>query len=324
MLFGVYGVVVNRQRVVRAVLPSAVVAGLVVAGGAVVVATTGGDATATATGRQISATEAAATTSYWTPARMKAATPLGVTASAARSRSAARVATAPSGWKTGTYFHGLPSLGALFLHNGTGDHYCTASVIDSSKKNLLITAAHCIHGGKGSGYATNVAFVPKYDAKTMPYGMWTAKLLVVPSGWQRSTDPDLDFGFIAIRPRPSDGKQIAQVVGNNTLVKDKGFTNSVYVDGYPDIRYEAADHPIYCRNTTKKQSTYQMRFDCDGYTNGTSGSPWLMNYNPKTRVGQVVGVLGGYQKGGNVSWISYAAYFDKDVWNLRAAANQQA
>ena len=35
MLFEVYGVVVNRQRVVRAVLPSAVVAGLVVAGGAV-------------------------------------------------------------------------------------------------------------------------------------------------------------------------------------------------------------------------------------------------------------------------------------------------
>src|ERR1700737_2337523 len=34
--------------------------------------------------------------------------------------------------------------GALFYNDASGDHFCTASVVESPKMNLLITAAHCI------------------------------------------------------------------------------------------------------------------------------------------------------------------------------------
>ena len=37
-------------------------------------------------------------------------------------------------------------VGALFEHDAGGGHFCTASVVASPGKDLLITAAHCING----------------------------------------------------------------------------------------------------------------------------------------------------------------------------------
>ncbi|MCW2912679.1 MAG: hypothetical protein JWN52_747 [Actinomycetia bacterium] len=295
------------------VLPSAVVGGLVVVGGGALAAVSWGSDSGSLS-RQVGVAEAAVSESYWTPERMEGATPADPKVPGA----AAPNATSRTALRSATVFHGVPAIGALFFKNGSGDHYCTASVIDSSKRNLLITAAHCIHGGKGKGYVSNVAFVPKYDAGKRPYGIWTAKLLAVKWGWTHYSDPDLDFGFVAVNPR--GGKKIADVVGNNRLAINKGFGRTVNVAGYP----AGKEHPIYCRTITKKRSKYQVRFDCGGFTGGTSGSPWMLWYNSKTKTGYTNGVIGGYQRGGNVSYISYSPYFDKDVWNLRDFADKAA
>ena len=50
-----------------------------------------------------------------------------------------------------------------------------------------------------------------------------------------------------------------------------------------------------------------MVFDCDNYTNGTSGGPFLAHVNPKTGDGWVIGVIGGYQQGGDTPNVSYSA-----------------
>jgi V8-like Glu-specific endopeptidase len=265
-------------------------------------------------GRQVAVAEAAVSESYWTPERMEGATPedpraLGETAPDPTSRSASRAATD---------FPGVPTIGALFFQSGSGDHYCTASVIDSRKRNLLITSAHCIHGGRGRGYAAHVAFVPKYNGGRRPYGVWTAKLLIVNQGWTHHSDPDLDFGFVAVNPR--GGHKIANVVGSNRLVINKGFGRTVLVAGYP----AGKDRPIYCRGTAEKQANYQLRFDCDGFTGGTSGSPWLLSYNSRTQSGTTNGVIGGYQRGGRYSSTSYSPYFGQGVLKLRNDADRAA
>jgi hypothetical protein len=51
--------------------------------------------------------------------------------------------------------------------------------------------------------------------------------------------------------------------------------------------------------------------DCAGYAGGTSGSPWLMDYDPRTGVGVVGGVIGGLNQGGCSNDTSYTAPFDK-------------
>jgi hypothetical protein len=53
--------------------------------------------------------------------------------------------------------------------------------------------------------------------------------------------------------------------------------------------------------------TNQLEFDCDGYTDGTSGGPFLSDVDPATGQGLVIGVIGGYQQGGDVPQVSYSA-----------------
>ena len=48
----------------------------------------------------------------------------------------------------------------------------------------------------------------------------------------------------------------------------------------------------------------------------TSGSPLITGYNPATGTGTIVGVIGGYQLGGDTRWVSYSPYFNRHVWTL--------
>jgi hypothetical protein len=74
--------------------------------------------------------------------------------------------------------------------------------------------------------------------------------------------------------------------------------------------------PVTCVNLTSRQSTTQLRFDCGGYTDGTSGSPWVTNFNVRTGTGTIVGVIGGYQQGADTPAISYSSYLGDAVHEL--------
>jgi len=198
-------------------------------------------------------------------------------------------------------------VGALFAG---GSQVCTASVVDSPGRDLLITAAHCIHGGKDGWYTPDIRFVPGYDNGQRPYGTWTPRRMLVDPRWITSADPDLDVGFIVLKPL--NGKKIQDVLGGDTIGINQGFTHLVRVSGYP----EGSEQPVTCLNWTSQQAGYQARFDCAGMPSGTSGSPWVTGYNPDTGTGTIVGVIGGYQLGGDTSWVSYSPYFDWHVWTL--------
>jgi hypothetical protein len=74
-----------------------------------------------------------------------------------------------------------------------------------------------------------------------------------------------------------------------------------------------AEHPITCLNWTSRQSATQLRFDCGGYTGGTSGSPWVTHFDSRSRTGTIVGVIGGYQQGGDTPAVSYSAYLSTSI-----------
>jgi V8-like Glu-specific endopeptidase len=201
-------------------------------------------------------------------------------------------------------------VGALFLHTSTGNHFCTASVVDSPGRDLLVTAAHCINGGRGSGYRSDIVFIPGYRDGKAPYGIWTPARLLVAPGWANSADPDLDVGFVVLKSR--SGENIENVLGANTLDFNAGYRHLVQVTGYP----QSAGEPITCRNWTTRQSATQLRFDCDGFTGGTSGSPWITDFDPATRNGTIVGVLGGYEQGGDTASVSYSPYLGHAIKQL--------
>jgi V8-like Glu-specific endopeptidase len=202
-------------------------------------------------------------------------------------------------------------VGALFEHGAGGNHFCTASVVASPGKDLLITAAHCINGGEGSrGYDSDIVFIPDYRGGQAPFGVWTpARLLVAPQ-WADSSDPDFDVGFVVLQPH--DGRDIEQVLGASRLGTDIGYRYLVHVTGYPD----SSNVPITCVNWTARFGPSQLKFECAGYTGGTSGSPWVAKFIAGSHTGTIVGVIGGYQEGGDTPSLSYSVRFGPAILAL--------
>ena len=153
-------------------------------------------------------------------------------------------------------------------------------------------------------------FIPGYQDGAAPYGVWTPGKLLVDPHWISSTDPDYDVGFVVLQP--NDGKNIEDILGANKIGFNAGFTNLVRVTGYPS----GAQQPVTCKNWTSMQSLTQLKFECGGFFGGTRGSPWVTNFDPRTRTGEIVGVIGGYQQGGDTDAISYSVYLNGGIRSL--------
>lgn len=97
------------------------------------------------------------------------------------------------------------------------------------------------------------------------------------------------------------------MVGGNPLGLNESFSATVRLYGYPNT----SDAPILCSNATTQEASYQRQIACPGYPSGTSGGPWI-----NTADGNLIGVIGGYQQGGNSPDVSYSAYFDSTIGNL--------
>jgi V8-like Glu-specific endopeptidase len=234
---------------------------------------------------------------FWTPQRMASATdPSG------------RIAQ-PQGWKaprgkrsvatriTGEHFDGVKSVGTLF--STTSDmkaHNCTASVVRSPGRNLILTAGHCL--------GHNAAFVPKYDhtksAGDQPYGIWPVDEWFRDSQYasDRSANSDLDFTFASLKE--NGGRKVQDLVGANTLARTPGFVNQVTVIGYPMVKYDSQDRAFRCPNvgTTPLPAYNQMQIDCAGMWGGVSGGPWFSKFDSSGETGEIIGNVGGFLQGG--------------------------
>ena len=217
--------------------------------------------------------------------------------------------TVPPALLHGRFYDGTPAVGALFTVSGghLGSHFCTASVVNSPVKDLVITAAHCLQG-KQPG---QVAFVPQYHRHHEPYGSWTVTRVFVDAAWANSQNPNDDVAFLVVS-QPGSPKPVQELTSGENLATGWKAAQLVTVIGYPDGR----QRPITCTARTRPFGTRQMEFDCGGYTDGTSGGPFLANLHPATGLGAVIGVIGGYEQGGDTPSVSYSARFGRAVRDL--------
>ena len=202
--------------------------------------------------------------------------------------------------QNGQDFAGTPAVGALFtMSKGKlGRHFCTASVIGSPHGDLVITAAHCVTGTSGT-----IEFVPGYDRGNQPYGVWTVTKVYVDQAWTSSSSDDDDVAFLRVS-QPGSSVPVENVTGAERLATGTPASRQmVQAIGYPN----ATNQPITCQNRLRQPMAGQLEFDCDGYTNGTSGGPFLSDVDQATGQGLVIGVIGGYQQGGNTPQVSYSA-----------------
>jgi V8-like Glu-specific endopeptidase len=213
-------------------------------------------------------------------------------------------------------FAGTAAIGALFTtsQGKLGSHFCSASVVDSPAGDLVITAAHCVTGITGT--SGSLAFVPGYNDGAAPYGVWTVTSVYVDQAWRSSANPNDDVAFLRVGQSwssvPIEDVTGAEQLGSGT----PPARQLVEVIGYPN----SSGQPITCRNLLRNPMEDQLEFDCGGYTDGTSGGPFLVQVSQTTGQGTVIGVIGGYEQGGVTPEVSYSAEFNANVTALYQTA----
>lgn len=227
---------------------------------------------------------------------------------------------APTTFEQTFHFKGWSDVGALFTapvySHGTltsATHECSASVIDSPAGDLVLTAAHCVYG---SSFQKFLAFAPKYYNGVSDYGVWYVRSISVDEGWVSSHNPLDDYALLTIDP--VEGRSIQRVTGALALAPTS-LPRAVTVLGYNQVQYDAdGNEPIICHSRAVKEvetvggaSELYSGFAGPNFQDGTSGGPWI-----ETGTNRVVGVVGGYEEGGDTPAFSFSSIFGQNIFDL--------
>ncbi|WP_330296985.1 trypsin-like serine peptidase [Streptomyces sp. NBC_00503] len=170
--------------------------------------------------------------------------------------------------------------GALFEGDVTGDHFCTATVVHSPGRNLIVTAGHCLLAGKVAG--KGAIFAPAYADGKAPNGTWKIEEVFEDTQWAENTNDDFDLAFARLAPDAS-GRNIEDVTGAAVLDTTGRSGEEVTVTGYPADRKVART----CTSRAIRDTPTEQRFDCADFPGGTSGSAWIAGD------GKIIGILTG-------------------------------
>ena len=137
--------------------------------------------------------------------------------------------------------------------------------------------------------------MPGYANGKKPYGVWKVTAVYTNQAWQSSQDPDDDVVLRLLNA--VDGVPIEDVTGAERLGIDSQELALVRVIGYPDDARSAGR--VHELDEESRPNGKKLEFDCDDYTDGTSGGPFLTHVSADSGQGTVVGVIGGYEQGGD-------------------------
>lgn len=294
--------------------------------------------TAGNTGHSFTTPEQRQATAFWTPARMRAATPLDVRltpAPAHRVPSAATPttipATAPSAaagtsavspaafpqaggaWTSGGAV--VKTSGRVFFTFQGRTASCSGNAVTSQNGSTVITAGHCV---KYQGaWHTNWVFVPAYANGNAPYGQWTATKTLTTPQWEASEDINYDVGAAVVAPL--NGQTLTSVTGAQGIQFNGGYNKPMYAFGFPAASPYDGTKLIYCAGNSSKDFLLSQdhSLGCN-MTGGSSGGPWFTSFNEATGTGVQVSVNSfGYNFLPNRM---FGPYFGTDAQNLYAKA----
>ncbi|MFD4676123.1 trypsin-like serine peptidase [Lentzea sp. NPDC058450] len=225
------------------------------------------------------------------------------------------------------YEGAAPGVGRLFMSTSTGqDHSCTATVVPSETKDVVLTAGHCVNGGLDRWdnpiKILNVVFVPGYDhgAKN---GVFAARAFAWSDTYTGPTSGLDDDAVIALDP--VDGRHVQDVAGSQDVSFD---TVASPVDttilGYPVSQLAKGEALLSCaRPATLKVNSVLSAWetDCD-LAGGASGGPWLRGFDPATGRGTIFSVTSrGSTNGDLVTTDLSGAAFSEAVEALYVSAD---
>lgn len=191
----------------------------------------------------------------------------------------------------------------LFTMN-SGDYICSGTLISdtASDRSIALTAGHCSYDAADGGFARNWTFYPEFDTNATytcsqsKWGCWVATALAVHNGFAQSGGfntqaTTYDWSF-AVLKNGGFGNNLAETALGGAMARS--FTapsvgSQTFNFGYPAAgKYHGYDL-VYCADqifNDPLNSNLTFGVDCD-MTGGSSGGPWLANFNSSTGAGTV-------------------------------------
>ncbi|MGD6979790.1 MULTISPECIES: trypsin-like serine peptidase [Citricoccus] len=218
-----------------------------------------------------------------------------------------------------------PTNGKVFFRNQQDgrDYVCSGSAVNSASKRLVITAGHCVHGGPGETWHANWVFAPGYDHGPGTEGTFAAASFRAFDEWitygASGQGFSSDVALVTTQDN-EDGETVADAVGGHGLATGGSREFDASVFGYP-VNLDAGERMWTCTGTTVTQQVETFLFPsisgCD-FGPGSSGGPWLAEYDDSTGQGYVRSVT-SFGPSNSTAYIS-GPYFDERVEELYAAA----
>jgi len=219
---------------------------------------------------------------YWTPQRMRDATPPQPLPSGSRQERADDVSAASAGYPGRV--HGKVFF-TVAAGDAPGDYVCSGTVVNSNSHSLVWTAGHCVNDAEnGGGFATNWVFVPGYRTGSAPFGEWPAKRLETTSGWRSTASVRVDLGAATLA-RDAQGRGIEDAVGARAIAFGQPRPSSVTAFGYPTSpslfqplfdgeRLFSCDAPVTGTDSPAGAGPAPIEIECD-MSAGSSGGGWV-------------------------------------------------
>ncbi|GAA2099223.1 hypothetical protein GCM10009759_30880 [Kitasatospora saccharophila] len=185
------------------------------------------------------ASPSAAASANPSPAGPSTASPTAPTASAVPSAAVPSAAPPPpvAAQPVPRPYTSYPASGKVFMtapNGGTGQ--CSATVVTDpqhpGRSNLVWTAAHCVHEGKGGDWYRNLVFVPAYNssgaagdhrkatlAEVAPLGQWWADKVITSPLWTTEGTKggdaanQYDFAVIKVHGPAGETRSLEEAIG---------------------------------------------------------------------------------------------------------------
>lgn len=130
---------------------------------------------------------------------------------------------------------------------GSGsDFSCSGTVVSSSGRNLVYTAAHCVYDKESGQFARDLIFVPAYKGFDSPYRTYGATDLIVPEAWRSLPYPDANSVDMAVITLDGPAESAIGSRGLRTDLDPAGRSFDIY--GYPARPRPPynGERPIHC------------------------------------------------------------------------------
>ena len=231
---------------------------------------------------------------YWTPERMANAVPADrLTRQALKHQTAgSRVlpervkpetlsdSVAPSGADSSARKKKIrksKTIGKVFFKTRKGvDMVCSGAAVNSKRKNMVMTAGHCVNGGRGKGWHKRWIFVPGFGPnRKARNGIYPATTMVSLKGWIKRSNFNYDVAIALVKPGRGTKKKLVRKVGGYGLQTGRSYKRRMTAIGYSQLGYKGDKQKKCRRKTHRRPRSRQLAMKCRVLTPGASGGPWV-------------------------------------------------